>query len=144
MFLLAKNGIIRYKQCTRPHECRNVKSTSHGALGRILGALCATPRHNQGEAVRNITPRPKSTRSPRSKPSALGVFIALQFAVVIAIAQMKLTSNHGNCENCGSGLIECSGCHGGRDRAGTCSNCGGAAIICPTHKGNTTARRSVF
>lgn len=37
--MLAIKGNIRYKQCTRPQSAANVILTSHGALGRILGAL---------------------------------------------------------------------------------------------------------
>lgn len=71
--------------------------------------------------MRSITQKPKSTRPHRTKPSALASFVAVQFAVVIAIAQMKLMGDLGSCGRCGANLVKCHGCNGGANPGG-CSD----------------------
>lgn len=64
--MLAIKGNIRYKQCTRPQSAANVMYTSHGALGRILGALL---RHSSATSKRRPTDAQHHPRSYPSQPS---------------------------------------------------------------------------
>lgn len=54
-----------YKQCTRPKSAANVKSNSHGALGRILGALL---RHSSATSKRRPTDAQHHPKAPLRLP----------------------------------------------------------------------------
>ena len=56
-----------------------------------------------------------------SRKSSFAALLALQLALGLAIAQMKLMGSHGTCDRCGGDLRECSGCNGGRN-SGQCSD----------------------
>ena len=63
------------------------------------------------------TTRPNRT-TRRSKPSALGAFLALQLALGLAVLQMKLMPNYiGKC-GMGHDMFRCETCKG----AGQCQN----------------------
>ena len=92
--------------------------------------------------MRRIT---NSTQPHNRKFSVLSAFISLQFALGLAIAQMKLMPGVGEkCENCRGTISEHGACNGGRN-PGQCSDKACVdGTICTGRCASHTLRRSFF